>query len=406
MRLLWKDKGLPRSIEPSPSDVDPSLAPFTARDQRVRELYRFLLNKRVAHFIAPPFSGKSSLAILLGRHMVSNGWKAFYLPSINQEHNWQTLFKTECGMTYEEIVVSSARTIVIIDDAHDWFAPEYEEFWKKIKSHENFSQSNAVFLFVSTYRKIYAGSSRYKSKSRVPADMVFASENEMNELIFDFKSVSQLSMTPLLEQAIKNACGNHLGILRSTLYTMYERLRTAPNFEEAAVKFLLDEQLHNVISGSRIVFHPNKLLSKERAILCDALNGPVNLPEDDFDEDIEAAETLSIAKSEDNEAPNTLSVTSKSRDRFQGGYEIPPHDHLIGIGILKKIQSRDVDGKPTGLAFADYASPLIRRVVFNHMYAAITRPLTPPSSLYDFVKQAIQLMNVRNTFIYGQFCFC
>jgi len=66
---------------------------------------------------------------------------------------------------------------------------------------------------------------------------------------------------------------------------------------------------------------------------------------------------------------------------------------LIALGLVRRVLLSRSSVSNLLDPCVEYASPLLRRIIRNSLFSSLTRPQTPPLSLYDFMVDAIRMMN-------------
>jgi len=328
--------------------------PRSARSAAIAQVFEKLVSSSVLHIAAPPFSGKSSLARLIGLHAISTlRWDALYVPC-SKMADLDAFILAWCGEPFHKLLARLKPTLLIFDDAHDIYE-NTGSFWNMVKHHESTSFPHVKLLFLATVDKTSTSRSPFTFTHRLPAAIVMAQDEDVSEMFDDFDYLATLHGQPVLGAYLRfvvaRLVGHHIGLLRFTLYHVYKfRTEGDATLDSEVVGLLLHSKFHFLLQGLRVSFDVLRFSSELRGILNAALDGPVTPP------------VFPMNASE-------------------------PYSRLVDMGLF-------VPGD--GNTF-QYASPLIRRIVFNQLYCSLSRPLEAPPTLIEFVQQSLRLINVRFT---------
>lgn len=303
----------------------------------------------VLSLAAPPFSGKSTLAVLLGQHLLNNGWAAFYIPLSHGVLAMQTVMEWS-GTSLSDFLDDSTSppTFLLFDDAQAIYGhSQQNSFWDIVKRHESVPLHPVKLIFFSTVRKEISIPSPFVFSHRLSAAILLAHEEDVKELFDDFDLLASRPLGAYLRGVVGRLAGGHLGLLHQLLYKIFEQRNAGEADDDAQmVSSFLDDRFHSYLQGLRITFAVNSFTAAQRRLLLKALDGE-------------------------------FSPQSDTSDRTDC-------TRLVDFGLLVELQP-DVFGFP---------SPLIRRVILKHLFSSTARPAIAPSSLPEFLLQSLRLLKV------------
>src|SRR5690606_38783298 len=105
---------IPRYIGYSLSGIVGREGPISSRGEAVRNVFACLMNNSVIHIQSPPFSGKSSFALLLAQAASSRNMAAFYITLTPHTH-LDALFQSWCGVSLIALMMGVSPAMVIFD---------------------------------------------------------------------------------------------------------------------------------------------------------------------------------------------------------------------------------------------------------------------------------------------------
>jgi len=276
--------------------------------------------------------------------------------------NLNAFVRAWCGEPLRDLLARPKPTLLIFDDAHDVYE-NTGSFWNMVKNHEAISSHHVKLLFLATINKTSTKRRPFAFSHRLPASIVMAQDEDVNEMFDDFDYLASLRGQPVLgvylRSVVARLVGHHIGILHHTLYQVYKfRAEGGATADRGVVDLLLHSKFLFLLQGLRVSFDVLQFPPELRGILNSALDGPVTPP---------------------------CGVTNSSE----------PYFRLLDLELF-------IPGD--GETF-QYASPLIRRIVFNQLYCSLSRPLDAPRSLIEFVQQSFRLLRVRFTCLFFIFFF-
>jgi hypothetical protein len=349
----------PRYVGLSFAGIIGNEGPIARRHRAVVNVFKQLETTSVVNIQAPPFSGKSSLAFLLAQEAISRQIEPFLI-SLEPHTPLDVLFPTWCGHPLLSLLLRTTPTFVILDDSHSLYGvdrPDVLAFWSHVKSHQMMKSHPVKLVFLSTLTKAATERSPHVFETKLGADVLRSSREDVNEMFDDYDQLSgamqQPPLSPFLRDVLWRYCSGHFGILRVVLYDIFLLRRQATNpaeIEDAlVVQYLLSEEFNVKLRSLRIPYQKKSLSRPQIATLLRAMSG--SFRPRDIDE---------------------LAVC----------------DELVNIGLFTCVF--DV----LHLASFEFASPALRHVVRNDLLSPETRPSQPPSSLIEFVLEAVQLLKV------------
>jgi hypothetical protein len=178
-----------------------------------------------------------------------------------------------------------------------------------------------------------------------------ARDEDIIEMFDDYDSLAsqhgQSVLGPYLRMVVARLVGQHIGILRHTLYQVYKvRAEGDATVDSEVVNLLLHSKFHFLLQGLRVSYDVLQFPAELLGILNMALDGPVTSP------------SYPMSASE-------------------------PYFRLLDLGLFVTVDEN---------AF-QFASPLIRRIVFNQLYCSLSRPSEAPQNLIEFVMQSLRLLS-------------
>jgi len=341
-----------RRLDAGMSSIGPSTAPLSFRTSTVARIIDELRLYSVVQITAPPFCGKSSLAVLIGRQLQILDRRVMYFP-LAQSIDLGPWLLDWSGMTMIDLLNQQEPTVLIFDDAHSIY-DKFPWFWAAVKTHESQTTHPVRLLFLATIRKRGTLPSPFVFSFRLPSSLMLATEDDLLEMFDDYDRVVVTFGRPILgddlRSVVRRLAGSHLGVIRFMLVQI-SIVRGHPDVQDdrAVVGYLLNERFASLLKGLRVTFDVKTLLPLERSILARCLDSP-------------------------------YSVSSSQND------ERECCDHLMDLGLLVRAADE--------VTFS-FASPILRRLILNALFSSSTRPLDPPASIVEFVKSALQMLKVQ-----------
>jgi len=356
----FRQPNVPRFLGYSVSAIVGHEGPISSRRQAVLKVFECLANNSVVVIQAPPFSGKSSFAFLLAQEAISRNIGAFYV-SMARHPSLDELFPIWTGQSLVSIQQRNLPTLVFIDDCQSLYGledrPDVQGLWSLITAHQTTKHHPVKFIFLSTLTKAASELSPHIFESRFGADLLRPPRADIDEMFDDYdqlcNAVQQPPLGEFLRSVLWSYCGGHFGILRLTLFYLYQvklRAKTVADLADSKfVAYLLSEEFNVKLRGLRIPYNKNSLTAKHISLLLQAM--AASLQPSDVD---------SIASC----------------------------DELVSLGLFSC--SFDVLQPNT----YEYASPALLHIVRNDLLSTETRPQHPPENLLEFVLNALRLLKV------------
>lgn len=350
----------PRYLGFSFSGIIGSEGPIARRRRAVLKVFEQLNNNSVVNIQSPPFSGKSSLAFLLAQEAISRSMEPFYI-SLAQHPSLDELFHRWCGFVFGTLQQFGRPSLILLDDCHSIFGldrPDIQGFWSLVKAHQMMITHPVKLVFLSTQSKAATESSPHVFQTKIGADLLRPSLDDVNEMFDDYDilcgTVQQPPLGPYLRAVLWRYCDGHFGILRLTLFHIYQErmraLKQADREDAAIVAYLLSEEFNVKLRGLRIPYHKKNLQPLQISLLLRGMTGPMSPTIDD---------------------------------------ELGACDELVNLGLFTC--AFDVHR----LTSYEFAAPALKHIVRNDLLSAETRPSFPPASLIEFVLDALRLLKVR-----------
>lgn len=228
---------------------------ISLREDTVKTVCGFLEKNNIILIRSPPYSGKTSLAILLKNHFkkikapneeiiqvtfLSIGAKAEY-------KTFEDFWIKNTGKSWDEWLFRKEPTTIIIDEGQNGYPknfPETINFWNRLKEmcqedrRELFKHIRVIVF--SAYGQQGIGS-EFATPFGFPASygalLLFCNHKEAQELVDDFnkKNEAKIKITPEMSKAIFRLTEGHIGMISLTLGAIEDKFKYMAGLDPSVV---------------------------------------------------------------------------------------------------------------------------------------------------------------------------
>eukprot|EP01132_Coremiostelium_polycephalum_P012003 gene12003-14683_t len=261
---------------------------ITKRENTISSLFKELISKKVLLLRSPPFSGKTSICLLLSNHLQKIDCEIVRfkvnLPTTKLDdellyfnNKWRETTKNDWEYWLnEETITNNRKRFVIIDEAQIAYKKDYEPFWNRIKELLNLSDNSNIYIFlVATYGE--AETRRltpiaFSSTNSLDLSSILLTESEYIELIENFNNnPNNLSKITIQNEALNylwTITRGHVGIIRLSLHLLDLHASKTKNILESddIIAYFISVPYIDQISRTRAV-PTNSFNPKERNII-------------------------------------------------------------------------------------------------------------------------------------------
>ncbi|CAB4415225.1 unnamed protein product [Rhizophagus irregularis] len=343
---------------------------ITRRDETVTRIDQFIQRDRLILIRAPPFTGKTSLCILLEEHYRKKKVPVLRVCFLGVEDmSFEQFWINETGKSWKYwLNPKHGERIIILDETHHIFdGDQYEPFWLRIKSlcrQASLSKETIKIIAFSTGGRLATSAqSPVDFQQKFGFGLVRCTQSELMELVEAFNKYNfkkKIHVSKKIVQHIMEFTAGHLGLIRWILNGIDNYF----SYRGTNYKITTDPEIMSYFISS------------------------------DFIEHVKAHRGAPLYKfnTAEGEAIDKLLLKDELRIHSTGPDEAVTA--LLKAGVLFYIDDRGPEFIIRE-GYVGFVSPVARLLSFFHRCASFKQPLQNGFTLHDLVREALSRVNSK-----------